>query len=348
MGPYVIYPNFYTILVAPSGRFRKSSSIRMASEIIKMVIPKPNLISQKITPEALIEAMKYEKNEENKVCVSSSTAFAVVDELASFLNKKSYEAGLASLLIDFYDCPADWEYRTKARSVERLEQPCLGLLSASTVDWIRDCIPAEAVGGGLTSRCIFVYVETPPPPVARTTYSDEQRQIKEKLVRQLQEISRFEGSVSLTTEAWAFYEVEYLSFHGGAKDLWEDKFLTGYAARRHVHWLKLAMIFAAAENSLIITLQCLKGALKMLTNAEIHMKMVMSLITSSEMGGNISRVQLFIKQNGRVTKMQLVRGMMNYLSSRQLGDIIDSLSAAGLISVSLQGKTICYSYVKEN
>lgn len=354
MGPYTIFPNFYIVLVAPSGQFRKSSSVRLASGLLKELVPRPNLISQNLTPSALMEAMNANQTTEGtKLAVTTATGFAIVDELSTFLNRKSYEAGLASMLIEFYDCPADYEYRTRARGIERLEQPCLGILSASTVDWIRDAIPPEAVGGGLTSRCIFVYAETPPPPVARTSYTQEQLTVREVLLSELQTLSAFSGPVTLEEEAWKFYEEEYVRFYHKAGDLWRDKYLTGYAARRHIHWLKLSIVFAAAAGTLTVSLQHLEAALKMLEQVEKHMKMVLSLVTASDMGGHIARVEEFIKKytkelpDGRKVGPNLAmvaRTMMNHLSGRQLKEVIDTLVAAKVISMVIDKQEVYYVY----
>ena len=56
-GVYAIYPNFYMVLVAASGQ-KKSTSINTAGRLLRKLNPGPNVVSQKITPEALISSLQ--------------------------------------------------------------------------------------------------------------------------------------------------------------------------------------------------------------------------------------------------------------------------------------------------
>lgn len=346
MGAYTVYPNIYTILVASSGRHRKSSSLNLASDLIYELPLPPNIIPQKITPEALLDALKDNQAPTGLIASESSTGFVFASEFATFFNRKSYEQGLGSMLTDFWDCPKTWQYRTKARGVEKLEQPCIGLLGASTVDWLRDAIPSEAVGGGFTSRCVFVYSETPPKPIARTTFDAGKLQVRESLLRSLQKLSTINGSSKLTEEAWVVYEEEYNQFCN-TSDMYESKPLSGYASRRNVHWLKLAMIFAAADGQLEIEARHLKGSLKILKNAEVHLKVVMNLLTATEMGANIAFAEEFIKSKKKVERTVVVRYMLNKLSARQLTEVLDTLLASGAVQLVNEGKTAYYIWMEK-
>ena len=158
-GVFVLYPNFYIILVAASGKCRKGTSIRQALKILNNLQPRPNFIAQKLTPEALIDALGGHETLDDKVVKTpnkSATGIIVAEELATFLNKRSYEQGLGELLTDLFDCPQEWLYHTKGGGKLFLNNVCINILSASTPDWLRDAIPQSAIGGGLTSRVIFV------------------------------------------------------------------------------------------------------------------------------------------------------------------------------------------------
>jgi len=185
MGIYRIYPNMFIVLVAGSGKCRKSTAIGMMEDMIWMLTDKPNVISQKITPEALLEALQTGG--------PSSEGFIIVDEPSTFLNKKTYESGLAPLLISMYDCKEHFEYRTKSRGIEVISNSALGLLGGSTVDWIRNAIPEDAIGGGLTSRILFVYQKKPKGPQAFTQVSEEQKVLTKSLLNRLQGMCLLKG-----------------------------------------------------------------------------------------------------------------------------------------------------------
>lgn len=347
MGTYKIYPNFYIILVASSGRYRKSTVINQVKRIVKQLTPPPNLISQKITPEAMIEALRSVSLDPQKLGAEEATGFVLVDELSTFLNKNSYEAGLAPLLIQFYD-GEDFEYRTKMRGVEKATNTCLGLLGGSTVDWIRSAIPLDAVGGGLTSRIIFVYVDTPVPPVAITTFGDRKKKLLESLIKQLNLISVVSGEMKMTENALFFFKYEYERFYKESP-FYEEKGLSGYAGRRHVHMLKTAMALSVAERKdLIITEQHLQGAKAILEQSELTMKLVLNLICASEMGSVITTVLNLIRARGEITRSDLLQKVAHQIGARELTDVLDTLVAMKKVEAEAQPqrKQIVYRYLK--
>lgn len=352
MGTYRVYPNFFIVFVASSGRFRKSTSVLMIERILRMLNPVPNIIAQKITPEALIEAVKCTAVDVEKQSIQDeATGFVLVDELSSFLNKDSYQAGLAPLLIQFYDCKDTFEYRTKQRGIERINNACLGLLGASTVDWIRNAVPEDAVGGGLTSRMVFVYVDKPSPPVAITTFSDKKKRLLERLVQQLNSITTIGGEARLTGNALRYFESEYNEFYHNSK-LYDDKNLAGYASRRHVHLLKLGMIISAAQrNDRIITEHDLRGGEELLRHSEASMKLVLNLITASDAGSTLGFVLQIIQAKGKLSRSELLGSVSHRIGARELTEICDTLIASGKIEVKQEnygGKMgIYYTAIRE-
>ena len=303
MGPFVVFPNLYVVLIAGSGRCRKSTAIKQLVRILKALDPGPNLVSQKITPEGLIDALKVEQD----VAASSrgSVGFVIVDELSVFLNRKSYEGGLASLLIPLYDCDNHIEYRTKGRGIEELRGSSLSLLGASTIDWLKNAIPSDAIGGGLTSRMIFVYVSEPPAPVPWPAFGPEKQQLLESLVAFLEKVQGLEGEVTLSEEAKSYYEKRYIDFSKNST-LFDDPLLSGYASRRFVHFLKLGIIFSVSEGrtDLVIQHSHLLCAENILTMIEPGMPRVLSMVMATEKGALCDVILKKIEKHGKM-KMKI-------------------------------------------
>lgn len=341
MGTYTIYPNTFVVLVAGSGRCRKSTAIGVAEKLIRNVEPRPNIIAQKITPEALIDALHQVDNSTTDVVREVSEGFVVVDELATFLNKKSYEAGLAALLIPLYDCKDNFEYHTKGQGRSMLNHCCLGLLGASTIDWLRHAVPEEAVGGGLTSRIIFVFVESPMPPVAITTFSQEKKEIQERLIRSLAKVASYQGQMSMSPEAWKYYEDRYNIFWNSS-DFFNNHLLTGYASRRFVHLIKVGMLFAVSTNSPQIEERHLIGADSILTASEQHMPRLLELVTSSDRGAMLNVVREKIFKAGKISRSDLLRMLSSKLDSRELTEITDTLIHSNQIQAVAMGSSIYY------
>ena len=335
MGTYVIYPNFYTILVAGSGRCRKSTAIGVIERILYALEPKPNLIAQRITPEALIEAMQTQIVD-GSVVRAKCEGFVLVDELANFLNNKTYE-GLASLLISLFDCKESFTYRTKSRGEESIKNSCLGLLGASTIDWIRNAIPEDAIGGGLTSRMNFVYVAEPPPPVAVTFFGEEKRKTLEWLIKALGRMSMIEGAFQLDESGLEFYKKEYERFYN-TSTMYDNRFLSGYASRRHVHMLKLGIILSATQsNKRVITAEHLQGACYLLEANEKNLPMLLNLIASTEKGSTSEDVSRFISRKKRVSRGELMRQFSHRIDAAELSAVLDTLITSQRIQVSTDG-----------
>lgn len=352
MGTYTIYPNLYTVLVGASGRVRKSTSIGVIEKLLRQVEePKLNLIAQKITPEALIDAMRQvETSDPTRIGgLNQSVGFVIADELSTFLNRQSYEAGLGSILIPMFDCKDTFEYHTKGGGRQQLAEVSLGMLAASTVDWLINAIPENAVGGGLTSRVIFVYVKKPAPPVAITTFDDFKRDLHAKLLSILKKVHTIRGQFTLEPSAWSYYVAEYNKWNTktGVK-YYENKNLSGYASRRHMHGLKIAMILSASESTRrVVTETHVKSAYTFLEQTEIEMPLVLELVTSSQQGAILAQVLDMIRTRKTCTKAEVIRAFSSRITSRELDVLIETLMQAGQISQLVQGDKIFFKPADE-
>src|SRR3990167_8712480 len=170
-----IYPNMYIVLVGPSGRSRKGIALGIGKSILSE-IGGITMTSENATREALIRAMKgavtnFQMPNTGQILFHCSiTCFS--EELSVFLGQNDIKF-LASLT-DWYDSKDNWTYETKGTGKDHLQGLCFNLLGATAPDWLQSRLPQEAVGGGFTSRVIFVVedkkgktVPKPnPPPTA--------------------------------------------------------------------------------------------------------------------------------------------------------------------------------------
>jgi len=345
-GIFKVFPNLYVVLAAGSGQCRKSTAITVLQNIAANVEPPFHFVSEKLTNEGLIDYMykirtQRAGDEGDKTAPWYSEAYAMVDELSTFLDRKSYEGGLAATLIQLYDCRARFEYRTKTKGVTTVQNVCLGLLGGSTLDWIRNAIPADAIGGGLTSRIIYVFVENPAPPCARPSFTDDDRTLALDLAAVMQTIATVpNGPADLEPEAWEEYERLYNEWHatqGGESAMFLNANLAGYASRRFMHLLRVAMLFAVARHptraKVVVTLRDVTDAHKQLGLVERYMPKIMFLIASNDRGFSSELVQMRVAsfgQNG-ISRELLMRSITNKLSQRELDEILATLVTAGRV-----------------
>jgi hypothetical protein len=345
MGTYTIFPNLYVILVASSGRCRKSTAISVAKRLLRMVEPPINILPQKTSPSALIRDMKRVNiSDENEFLKEACEGFVLADELTTFLNNKTYDE-LAATLIQFYDCESKFEYSTRERGIETLHDTCLGLLGGTTMDWLKMAIPIEAIGSGVASRINFIYVPQAPAPVAITSYTNEQRHLQSKLVRYLQDLVSLNGLVQLSKDAWAFYEEEYNRFYHTNK-LYDDAATSGYASRRGVHLLKLAIIFALSERQkLSIEKRHIEQAKALLEISERFLPMLLNIIMANETGLLLDTVYNCIKQEKTADRKSILAKVSNRIDSKRLSDFLETLIQSGRIKCYATGKDIYYEVI---
>ncbi len=343
METYIIYPNLYIFLIASSGRCRKSTAVGIAEKLLYQIEPAPNIIAQKITPEGLIDALKLVQTNDSKVFLKEScVGFVIADELCICLNKKTYEAGLSGLFISLYDCKDHFAYHTKGRGKEVLADSCLGILAATTIDRLKDAIPKEAVGEGLTSRVILVYCAKPAKPVSRTLKTKERGELQEYLIKTLQKVLTLEGVVTLDSEAWEYYDKNYNDFYYNSS-FYNLPTLAGYASRRHVHMLKIALLFAISERmELKITKKDLIGADEILSVSEASMPMLMNIITSSEEGILMQEVYDVIKEAKCISRKTLLNKFSHKMDLKHFQSIIETLVHSGRVIMEVRGNEIFF------
>ncbi len=329
-GIYTIYPNFFIVLIAGSGQ-KKSTAINLAARLLRKVDPPPKIIAQMITPEGLISGIKNDSTEGSDT-YGSSGGIIIADELVTLIDRRTIERGLGKVLTTLYDCNDIFEYQTVARGIERLHGSYLSLLGGTTVELIKDSIPLQSVGGGLTSRIIFVYDDSIPPPVPWVDYNAELVQIEEELVHYLQRLVTLQGPIRVTDTAREFYEKDYREFYNSGFRM--NPYLRGYANRRHSHLFKVSIaVMLAEEPSLILTEHHLQGAKIILEEAESHMESVMDMIVSTEMGASTNHIWNFIKREKTVLRSVLVRKYQHRFDAREISGIIDTLQQSGRISI---------------
>ena len=240
-GYYTLHPNLYTVLVGASARVRKTTAVNTGYEIFKEAMPEACVISQKVTPEALIQVLGQRGKE-----LGTSDGVMVSTELSVFLGSALRDDSLLQLLTKLYDCEDKLDYHTIIRGKEVCEKVCFNLMGATTPEWIKTSMPGHAVGGGFTSRIIFVYQSQPERKIPFPHLTPEQKALKGKLVEGLKEIGKMEGEFKLTKDARDWYEEWYCEVFKPEK---ADVGLDGYYGRKHDTLLKVAISFAASRGS---------------------------------------------------------------------------------------------------
>ncbi len=351
MGHYMIYPNLYVVLVAGSGKCKKSTSIGVAEFFLKRIDPPVKIFAQKATPEALIGSlcgMKKRHNEENtsEQLRPASEGIIIADELSTFIDKMSSQNGMIQFLTTLWDSKDEFEYETKSRGKERILNSCVSLLGGSTISWIKESISLTSIGGGFTARIIFVFQENSEKFILRTSLTKEQIDLQDKIINDLNEASKLQGVFTPTEDAWKMLEEEYVKFMKN-DPLHENKYLSGYANKRTTNLLKLCTIVSASyKDTKEITDIDVNTARKILSNAEKFMPKVMMAIASDDIGVAHSYVTDILKYKKSMTRKELLNIVHHRMNAQTLDSIIDTLEQAGVITRQINGRKDVISFVQ--
>ncbi len=296
-------------------------------DILKAIKKSPTIFAQKITTEALIQALEESKGKE-KACYG----IIVASELSVFLGADAIRSGIIPALTDLYDSPAKWQYHTRSRGREELTNVTLSMLAASTKDWLKTSIPASAIGGGFTSRIVFVIGKEPSKLVLFPSEQLQNPMLKTNLIADLEQMCLLGGAVQFTSGAKAvaleWYEREACEVH--------DEKVDGYFGRKHDTMFKLATVLSVSEsNDLLVEEQHIKRALAMLEHNEKHLNTIMESVTSTPVGGDTEKVLTIIKKFRNVSHSDLLRKCWRYASAQELSEMIKTLTESKEIDMFL-------------
>jgi hypothetical protein len=296
----VFYPNFYIVLVGPSAT-GKGTAMKYAYDIMEQ-IPAIKMSSQATSLQALIRRMKDTNLtdidiETGEQCYHSSlTIFS--NEFTVFLGYHNRE--LIAALCDWYDCHNRWSYDTIKRDKEEVIGVWVNLLAGTTPDNIQTSLPMEAIGGGLTSRIIFVNEDKKNKLVVFPSTTNRERELQLHLIHDLEQITLMSGVFRFSEAALGFY-TEWCHIADANPPFHNSKF-DGYCGRRRNHLLSLAMICSASrDNLMVITEDDLKRSAELLTEVEVKMGTVFRGIGKSDISSLINDAIAFIENSATPT-----------------------------------------------
>ena len=290
------YPNFYVVLVGPSAT-GKGTAMKYAYDIIEQ-IPSIRMSSQATSLQALIRRMKevnltdIDPATGDQLFHSSLTIFS--NEFTVFLGYHNRE--LISSLCDWYDCHNKWSYDTVKRDKEEIIGVWVNLLAGTTPDNIQSSLPMEAIGGGLTSRIIFVNEEKKNKLVVFPSTTQREIDLQHYLTHDLEQVSLMSGVFNFSEEAIKYYS-DWCYKADITPPFYSPKF-DGYCGRRRNHLLSLSMVCSASrDDQMVITKDDIERSSELLTEVEIKMGTIFRGIGSSDISSLMNDAIVFIESS---------------------------------------------------
>jgi hypothetical protein len=342
---YRIYPNFYFLLVAGAGQ-KKDTAINLPKKLLNRLEPKLKTISNKITPESLIATLEGDKNAKGKTTSAQCGGIVIAGELATFLDSTAHDRGLGPILTALFDCPDVFEHSTIGRGLIKLVNTHLSILGGSTVELLRDCLPKNAIGGGFSSRTLFVYEDQLAPPVAWIKPDAERVGIENQLVEYLQELTKLEGAVKLDPNAIDLYTRIYNDRYAKRVDM-DSAGLKVYENRRHLHLLKCAMAIMVSEDPhrLEMTTHDISTAEYLLQEVENFLPRIIQLLVTTEQGHTTNQIKTYIESKKEVKRSDLTRRFALQYNAMELSMMVDTLIKSNLVKIENITGNMTYKWI---
>lgn len=334
MGYFQWTPNFYIVFVAPPGVVSKSTTASIGMNLLRQV-PGISFGPEAVTWQSLVQSLgnSTETFEINQTHHAMSPITIIASEFGTFLNPSDRQ--MVDVLVSLWDGQIGvWEKATKTQGSDHIENPWINILACTTPSWIAGNFPEYMIGGGFTSRTVFVYADQKRQLIAYPSehIPAEQKEREKKLVHDLEHIAlNCLGEYKLTPEAtkWgvAWYENHYL---GGIPEHLTGERFGGYLARKQTHIHKLALILAAAgSDEPIITQTHLEAAAQLVTTNEFDMPQVFANIGKSDITRAISEVNAYMKSHRRIPLETLYAAFSEKLTWQEFEVVKESAIRAG-------------------
>lgn len=323
------YPNLYVVLVAPSGR-RKGVAMKPSRRLIDDVGIK--IAAEAVTREMLIRELSgtttFKVDMETGKTITHSSLTVHSQELTVFLGYNNQQ--LMADLCDWFDCGNRWVYRTKTQGEDDIIGVWLNLLGATTPTLIKESLPQDAIGGGLTSRIIFVYESTKGRSIARPRITEALLDLRESLKVELEKIASMHGEFEPSEEFCQMWEEWYL--YQESNPPFNEERLEPYLTRRPMHLMKLAMISNASRtDAMVLEAEDFDRARALLEATEVKMPLVFKGFGKSDLSGIIGRVSAYLAIRGGATKSELMQIFLDDADSTTLDRVITTLTVAKFI-----------------
>ena len=343
-------PNFYVILVGPPGVAAKSTSIRSGLSILEKV-EGVFFGPQSMTWQALTESLQ---NAQEVVEVPGLVEPEVmscltigVSELGTFLRADDGE--LVDVLVSMWDGQKEvWRRQTRTQGTTTIHNAWLNIIGCTTPAWLKDNFPEVFIGGGLTSRILFVYADRKRQFVAYPgdlIPAKEYQLEADNLLHDLRKISEIRGEYQLhpLAKRWGVQWYEDHWTRPRSPNLSSDRF-DGYYARKQTHIHKTAIVIAASkrDNLEILMEDLIEADIVVSALEENMLKVFASIGVSPEAKKSTEIVSIVKGAKGGLPYQTLWRMCFTTMTGKDFQDALTDGIQAGYLNYDKAAKHVFY------
>jgi len=263
-----------------------------------------------------------------------------IPELGTFL--KMEDQALVEVLIAMWDGQLEnWGHQTKTSGNIEVKNPWLNLLACTTPSWLEQNFPSSMIGGGLTSRIMFIYgdkkrqlVPYPDELIQEADYV----QHKKSLVEDLKRIALLTGPYALSPDARTWGRDWYTSLWSRRPTNMANDRYSGYISRKQTHIHKVALVLAAAQrDQLVIERGDLEEADILLTSIEPDMIKVFESVGVVDESRHVANILAHVRAYQWIDGSTLFNLLRNTVTEKDFKNALRIAVEQGLVVVEVRG-----------
>lgn len=347
-------PNFYIILVAPPGIVSKSTTASIGMNLLRQVKGVkfgPDVVTWQKLAQSLAQSKVMvpigdpEPGSDPLLTQKMMPMSAITiesSEFGTFLNPNDRE--MVDVLVSLWDGKkGTFTKATKTQGDDVIENPFVNILACTTPSWLEGNFPEYMIGGGFTSRCVFLFADTKRNYIAypKDDLPKDFLSMGDTLVADLEIISLLRGEYLLTPEANAWGKRWYEEHYRNKPPHLDNDRFGGYLARKQTHIHKLAMVLSAsASDVLVIDQPTLERANDLISALELDMPKVFDKIGTSPESRGAAQLVSLVRSHGSIEQATLYRQMFRTLSYDDFTKALNSAIQAGHVTIHSDGSKI--------
>jgi uncharacterized protein DUF3987 len=343
------FPSFFIVFVAPPGIATKSTTADGSMDLLREV-PGIHFGPDEVTWQSLVTtfAASSENFQIGDEWHPQSPITVLCSEFGMYMDFR--DTKMVNLHITLWDGRNRFEKQTKGSGNDVVEAPWINLLACTTPQWISANMDENTIGGGFTSRCIFVYGDTKERPIAylKKEAKFDYGSLRADLIHDLEWIAtKVLGEYVMDEDAEVWGTAWYAKLWGETYTLENEDWVNNYLSRKQAHLHKLAMVIAASRrDETIITLSDIKLAEVMLNSTEEHAHKVFSKVGKSPEAVQASRLLEVVAKRGEMPYKELFRLSQSYFpDAKDFEGVLASFIKGGQVKMGSLGGEIVIKYL---
>lgn len=348
MGNHIVVPSFYIIFVSPPGIVQKTTTLGAGKSFLKQLEGihfGPDTVTWQAITDALadsVETVEIPLEDGSVDFVTMSAMHLAVGELGTFFQEKDNDK--INLMTHLWDAPADYTKQTRMDGLLTIHNPCINFISGCTPAWITDNLGTYFIGGGLSSRAIFIYADKKARRVAYPQNQTKDYRYKQ-LIQELQSIQNLKGKFTMDIDA----RDHGLLFYEKICDMLEsdlvDPRYKSFVARMQTHYHKIAIaISAATRTDMKIDVHCVETAEALTLSAYSKLPSIYNLIGQSKEIKQHEMILYAFDVSGKeyLTEDQIFNTVQKQMSHWHFKNALASAVAAKQVGKKQMGMDIYY------